>query len=81
MGKELKELVVVDGMVEAEIIKAKLESFNIPSLLKFESAGRLFGITMDGLGKVKVMVNEAQYMEAKKIIDVQEETSGDRSQE
>jgi NhaP-type Na+/H+ and K+/H+ antiporter len=79
MEKDLKELVVVDGMVEAEIIKAKLESFGIPALLKFESAGRLFGITMDGLGKVKVLVNEAQYMEAKKIIETEGGSSGDRS--
>lgn len=80
METKLKELTVVDGMVEAEIIKAKLMSFDIPCLLKFESAGRLFGITMDGLGKVKVMVNENQFEEAKKIINdsetITEEESG-----
>ncbi len=56
--KFLKELIVVEGMVEAEIIKSKLDAFEIPSVLKFEAVGRLLGITMDGLGKVKILVRE-----------------------
>ncbi len=73
MGKDLTELIVVDGMAEAEVIKSKLNSFGIPSLLKFESAGRLFGITMDGLGKVKVMVNPENYDRAKELIAGEED--------
>ena len=53
-------------MVEAEIIKTKLKSAGIPCYLKFESAGRLFGITMNGLGEVKVMVQPQHYSEALK---------------
>lgn len=56
MKTDMKELMTVEGMVEAEIIKTKLESLGIPCYLKFESAGRLFGITMNGLGEVRVMV-------------------------
>ena len=56
--KYLKELIVVEGMMEAEVIKTKLDAFEIPSVLKFEAVGRLLGITMDGLGKVKVLVRE-----------------------
>ena len=74
MENDLKELIVVDGMVEAEIIKAKLESFSIPCILKFESAGRLFGITMNGLGKVSVMVSDENLAQAKKIIKTDAET-------
>ena len=59
---------VVDGMMEAEIIKTKLQSQDIPAVLTFESAGRLFGITMNGLGKVKVLVPEADFSRAKKIL-------------
>jgi hypothetical protein len=68
MKKDLKEVAVVEGMMEAEIIKAKLESYHIPCFLKFESAGRLFGITMNGLGEVKIMVPAGHYSEAKKHI-------------
>jgi hypothetical protein len=65
---DLKELLAVEGSLEAEIIKSKLESFQIPVLLQYEAAGRIFGITMDGLGKVKVMVPLALFEEAKKIL-------------
>lgn len=64
----MKQLIVIEGMVEAEIIKSKLASFDIPCLLQFESAGRLYGITMNGLGKIKIMVNAADYEKAKEII-------------
>ena len=67
--KDLKELMVSDGMLEAEIVKTKLESFEIPCMLKFESAGRLMGITMDGLGKVQVMVPVEYLARAKEIIN------------
>jgi len=67
-ASELKELVVVEGSMEAEIIKSKLESFQIPVLLKFESAGHIFGITQNGLGKVKIMVPESFFNEARKIL-------------
>ncbi len=69
MKKDLRVLVVVEGMMEAEIIKTKLDSLNIPCFLKFESAGRLFGITMNGLGEVKIMVPSEYYSEAKKNIN------------
>jgi hypothetical protein len=65
---DLKELLAVEGSMEAEIIKCKLESFQIPVLLQYEAAGRIFGITMDGLGKVKVMVPLRFFEEAKKIL-------------
>jgi hypothetical protein len=65
---ELKQLMEVEGSLEAEIIKSKLESFQIPVLLQYEAAGRIFGITMDGLGKVKVMVPVDLLEEAKKVL-------------
>ena len=67
--KVLKELMASDGMLEAEIVKTKLESFEIPCMLKFESAGRLMGITMNGLGKVQVMVPVEYLSRAKEILN------------
>lgn len=55
------ELVVVyetQGLMRAEIIKAKLESAGIPAMLKYESAGRIMGIIVDGFGKVQVLVRK-----------------------
>lgn len=65
---DLKELITVAGSMEAEIIKSKLENYQIPVLMKFESAGHIFGITMNGLGKVKIMVPESFLQEARNIL-------------
>ncbi len=68
---ELLELMVTDGLMEAEIIKSKLENFEIPCMLKFEAVGRLMGITSDGLGKVQVMVPPGYLEKAKEILDTE----------
>lgn len=68
LESDLKELLAVEGSMEAEIIKSKLESFSIPVLMQYESAGRIFGITMNGLGKVRIMVPESFLEEARKIL-------------
>jgi hypothetical protein len=56
---EASELVCVrtcQGILVAEIYKSKLEGQGIPVLLQYESAGIVYGITVDGLGAVRVMV-------------------------
>ena len=54
--------------MEAQIIKGRLESEGIPVLLSYESAGLVYGITVDGLGEVKVMVPKRLAEEAKEIL-------------
>jgi hypothetical protein len=44
------------GQPGAEIIKGRLISEGIPAILKYESLGRVYGLTMDGLGQVQVQV-------------------------
>ncbi len=56
----------------AQIFKSKLEAAGIPVLLKYESAGLVFGITVDGLGEVKIMVPEALAQEAENLLQEQE---------
>ena len=65
---DFEELMAVEGLMEAEIIKSKLESFHIPVFLKFESAGHIFGITMNGLGKVKIIVPKSFLQEARTVL-------------
>ena len=67
---ESKSLVTVRtaNYMEAHIIKGRLESQGIPVLLRFESAGLVYGITVDGLGQVKVMVPRHLAEEAKEIL-------------
>jgi hypothetical protein len=56
------------GLLPAQVIKTKLESAGIPALLDYESAGVVLGITVDGLGEVRVMVPESLAEEARVLL-------------
>ena len=58
------------GLVAAETIKNKLESAGIPAMLKYESVGRVMGLTLDGLGEVKVLVSREREQEAREMLEV-----------
>ena len=62
--------VYIATQMEAQIIKGRLESEGIPVLLNYESAGLVYGITVDGLGEVKVMVPKRLAEEAREILGV-----------
>lgn len=74
-----KQLVTVctARQMEAQIIKGRLESEGIPVLLSYESAGLVYGITVDGLGEVKIMVPKALAKEAKEILGAGEFAKGE----
>jgi len=56
--------------MEAQIIQGRLESEGIPALLSYESAGLVYGLTIDGLGEVEIKVPEHLAKEAKEILGV-----------
>jgi hypothetical protein len=69
---EEPELVCVhtsQGWDVAQIYKGKLEAAGIPVLLKYESAGLVYGITVDGLGAVRIMVPETYASEAERLLE------------
>lgn len=59
---------VVLGLLRAHVIKAKLEEAGIPVLLDYESLGPVYGITVDGLGEVHVLVPTERADEARALI-------------
>ena len=66
------DLVVVytaQGELVADVIKSHLESEGIPVLLEYESAGKVLAVTVDGLGKVKILVPRELADEAKHVIE------------
>lgn len=67
------------GILAAEVIKAKLEAAGIPAMLKYESAGLVLGLTVDGLGQVEVLIPEEWLAEAEALIaeDPENEFSAD----
>jgi len=66
---ELVTVSTAQGMLPAQVIKGKLESVDIPVMLKYESAGQIFGLTVDGLGQVRVQVPVEFAEEALALID------------
>jgi hypothetical protein len=56
------------GMLGAQVVKGKLEAYGIPTMLRYESAGLVFGLTVDGLGMVEVQVPEDRAEEAEALI-------------
>ena len=55
-GTDLTIVKRVQGRLVAEVMKAKLESFGIPVLIRADAASLVFGLTVDGLGEVRVLV-------------------------
>lgn len=72
MSEDTKLVTVytTNGEPEAFIIKGKLELEGIPVILKYESAGKVIGITVDGLGEIQVQVPENMLDIAREIIKV-----------
>jgi hypothetical protein len=59
---------IAQGQLEANVVKAKLQSEGIPAILQYESAGVVYGMTLDGLGQVRVQVPEPLAETARAII-------------
>lgn len=71
MSEDWAEVKVTDSM-EAEILKAALESIDIPVVLVGEAVGRIYGITASDLGSVHVLVPPDRLDEARDLIDTSE---------
>ncbi|HEY73258.1 MAG: hypothetical protein DRJ03_09020 [Chloroflexi bacterium] len=68
---DLTTVHIAQGLPEAHVIQAKLEYAGIPALLRYESAGPVIGITVDGLGEVHVQVPTRYAKEAWMLIKEQ----------
>jgi len=71
MSEESSFVVItkVQGELTANVLKSHLESEGIPVILQYESLGRVYGITVDGLGEVSILVPQECVKEAKSIIE------------
>jgi hypothetical protein len=77
------ELVCVrkcQGLDLAQIYKSKLEAMGVPVLLRYEAAGVIFGITIDGLGEVRVMVPAQFAAEAEALLRDEETAAFDEGE-
>lgn len=69
---EASELIVVyvsQGPLGAEVARSKLEAEGIPAILRYEAVGRVLGLTVDGLGRVEVLVRPEDAPLARQILE------------
>jgi len=73
MADKSKLVSVFSGnYLQAQIVKGRLESEGVPAMLRYEGAGLIYGVTVDGLGEARVMVPENLADEAETILADQE---------
>ena len=70
--EQFTTIYVARGQPEAQIIKGRLEHEGIPAVLRYESAGLVLGITVNGLGQVEVQVPSSHAEEARQILGMVE---------
>lgn len=67
-ASELVLVRLIQGRLAAQVIKTKLESYGIPVLLRSDPASLVFGLTVDGLGEVGVLVPASYAEQARKLL-------------
>ncbi|MBM3135778.1 MAG: DUF2007 domain-containing protein [Chloroflexi bacterium] len=77
-GEVLPETVyVAHGLLRAEVVRSRLESEGIPAILQFDSGSHIFGLTVDGLGEVRVLVPAPLAAQARQVLAAAEEEVGE----
>ena len=66
---ELESVRTCQGLMLGEMYQSKLEALGIPALLRSESAGLVYGLTVDGLGRVEVLVPKEFAEDARSILE------------
>ena len=63
-----KAVATASGMTQAKIITGRIESEGIPTQLRYEAAGSIYGVTIDGLGEVRILVPVLDWERAKELL-------------
>lgn len=66
--RDLVEVWHTQGEMEAQVIRALLESHDVPSMFRGESLRLTHGLTLDGLAEVRILVREVDGERASAII-------------
>lgn len=61
-------IATASGMIQANIIRGRLESQGIATRLRYEAAGSIYAITIDGLGEVRILVPSADSERARELL-------------
>lgn len=58
MDEQPQSVFVANGQLQAHQVRAFLEASGVPCILRGESLSKTHGLTLDGLGRVEVLVAE-----------------------
>ena len=72
MSDDEVEVLRVEGAINAEPVLAALRANGIPAALVGEAAGRVYGLTLDGLGVVRVVVPKEFEARARDLLEAGE---------
>ena len=64
MDEQMRCVFVASGQIHAHEVRSFLEASGVPSVLRGESLSKTHGLTLDGLGRVEVLVMEADVARA-----------------
>jgi hypothetical protein len=67
-SEKLVEVYRANGEMEAQVIRSLLEYHGIPCLLRGEAARNIYGLTVDGIAEVRIMVWEKVADKARSLI-------------
>lgn len=73
----LEKVCTVQGEPEAEMLKGLLEQEGIPVVILRESAGLVFGVTIDGLGAQRLLVPKSLAAAAREILAGPDQAAGE----
>ena len=65
------------GLLRAQVIQGRLEVSGIPCVLDYEALGPTLGVTIDGLGEVRVLVPADRADEARELLEADDEEDVD----
>jgi hypothetical protein len=68
MDEQMLCVFVASGQIQAQQIRAFLEASGVPSALRGESLSKTHGLTLDGLGRIEVLVAEADEERARALL-------------
>jgi hypothetical protein len=71
-SEKLVEVYRANGEMEAQVIRSLLEYHGIPCLLRGEAARNIYGLTVDGIAEVRIMVWERMADKARSLIKEKE---------
>jgi ribosomal protein L12E/L44/L45/RPP1/RPP2 len=74
---EMQVVHTANGEMEAQALKSVLEAAGIPAELDIEAAAKLFVVTVDGLGAVKIKVPADRVEEARAVLATPAEPIGE----